>query len=216
MPLSPEVLERNHTTFGFENVSTSGSVVDTAVIVGGSSNDLSSASQTSLNASESSISAAVAANSGLLKWGDIVSVELCRDQTKGFGISIIGGRDSQQTPGPLLGILIKKILPDSPALKCGLLKTGDKLLEVGGVDLRNFTHDEAVEVIKNAKSPVRFVVQSLIPIVSSQKITVPSLFNDCYFFSVITIICSFFLILFSLAGKLLFFGINYLFFIVLF
>ena len=33
---------------------------------------------------------------------------------------------------------------------------------MNGVDVRNATHDEAVEVIRNASSPVRFMVQSLV------------------------------------------------------
>jgi len=32
---------------------------------------------------------------------------------------------------------------------------------VNGCDLRNATHDQAVDVIRNATSPVRFLVQSL-------------------------------------------------------
>ena len=112
----------------------------------------------------------VAFNSALKRhWGEEITVELSRDGNKGFGISIIGGRDSTNKYGlsSLSGILIKKVLPDSPAVKCGLLKTGDRLLEVGGIDLRTATHEEAVEAIKNAISPVKFVVQSLISTVSN-------------------------------------------------
>lgn len=106
-------------------------------------------------------------NSALKRqWGSEITVELSRDECRGFGISIIGLIPHKSKVSSLAGILIKKILPDSPAAKSGLLKTGDKLLEVDGVDLRNATHDEAVEVIKKAHSPVKFVVQSLIPIVS--------------------------------------------------
>ena len=36
------------------------------------------------------------------------------------------------------------------------------LLQVDGVDLREATHDKAVEVIRAATSPVNFVVQSLL------------------------------------------------------
>ena len=35
------------------------------------------------------------------------------------------------------------------------------VLQVDGKDLRNATHDQAVEIIRNASNPVRFVVQSL-------------------------------------------------------
>ena len=34
-------------------------------------------------------------------------------------------------------------------------------LQVDGKDLRNATHDQAVEIIRHASNPVRFVVQSL-------------------------------------------------------
>lgn len=35
------------------------------------------------------------------------------------------------------------------------------LMKVDGKDLRNAAHDQAVDIIRHAKSPVRFVVQSL-------------------------------------------------------
>lgn len=137
-----------------------------------SSNDLNECDSAKLKLSSSSASllksSDPALNSAAFKrhWGEEIEVELIRAENKGFGISIIGGKDnSSQLKSSLTGILIKKILPDSPALRCALLKTGDRLLEVGGVDLRNASHDEAVEVIKNAISPVKFVVQSLLPLV---------------------------------------------------
>lgn len=46
-------------------------------------------------------------------------------------------------------------------------QTGDRILEVEGVDLRSASHDRAVEVIRAAGNPVRFLVQSLIQWVSS-------------------------------------------------
>lgn len=41
-------------------------------------------------------------------------------------------------------------------------QTGDRILEVEGVDLRGATHEKAVEVIKKTGNPVTFVVQSLV------------------------------------------------------
>lgn len=35
------------------------------------------------------------------------------------------------------------------------------MLQVNDVDLRNATHEHAVQVIKQAENPVKFVVQSL-------------------------------------------------------
>nr|XP_054765012.1 multiple PDZ domain protein-like [Lytechinus pictus] len=59
------------------------------------------------------------------------------------------------------GIFIKHVLENSPAWKTGQLKTGDRILEVNGCDLREATHDQAVAVIRNASNPMHFQVQSL-------------------------------------------------------
>jgi hypothetical protein len=104
------------------------------------------------------------------QWGEERVVELIREENKGLGISIVGGKvdlfNISENTISSCGIFIKNILPQSPAGCNGTLKSGDRLLEVDGVDLRNATHDKAVEAIKNAKNPVKFVVQSLLPLVS--------------------------------------------------
>ncbi|XP_016086893.1 multiple PDZ domain protein-like [Sinocyclocheilus grahami] len=92
-------------------------------------------------------------------------VELHREAGKSLGISIVGGRGmgSRLSNGEVMrGIFIKHILEDSPAGRNGTLKTGDRILEVGGVDLRDASHEQAVEAIRNAANPVVFVVQSII------------------------------------------------------
>lgn len=48
-----------------------------------------------------------------------------------------------------------------------VFKTGDRILEVGGVNLRQATHEKAVEAIRNADNPVTFLIQSLMPWVST-------------------------------------------------
>ncbi|XP_056019682.1 multiple PDZ domain protein-like isoform X12 [Ostrea edulis] len=97
-------------------------------------------------------------------WGPPRTVELEREPNKSLGISIVGGRVDMfnvQTEQMISGIFIKHVLEDSPAGRNGTLKTGDRILEVDGKDLRNAAHDQAVDIIRHAKSPVRFVVQSL-------------------------------------------------------
>ncbi|GBO17339.1 InaD-like protein [Araneus ventricosus] len=94
------------------------------------------------------------------QWGPQRTVELNRDPVKGLGISIISGKlDIMQG-----GIFIKNVLPDSPAGWNGTLKRGDRILEVSGVDIRNAGHAKAVDVIKNAPNPVKFIIQSLVPL----------------------------------------------------
>ncbi|NXH22744.1 INADL protein, partial [Bucco capensis] len=97
-------------------------------------------------------------------WGPPRTVEIFRDPDVSLGISIVGGQTvikRLKNGEELKGIFIKQVLEDSPAGRTKALKTGDKILEVSGVDLQNATHEEAVEAIKNAGNPVVFVVQAL-------------------------------------------------------
>ncbi|XP_066503759.1 inaD-like protein isoform X2 [Hoplias malabaricus] len=97
-------------------------------------------------------------------WGAPRRVEVRLEQGESLGISIVGGRTvikRLKNGEELKGIFIKQVLPDSPAGRTRALKTGDKILEVSGVDLQNACHEEAVQAIKSASSPVVFIVQSL-------------------------------------------------------
>uniref|UniRef100_UPI003AAA223C multiple PDZ domain protein n=1 Tax=Centroberyx gerrardi TaxID=166262 RepID=UPI003AAA223C len=98
-------------------------------------------------------------------WNQPRKVELFREAGKSLGISIVGGRGmgSRLSNGEVMrGIFIKHILEDSPAGRNGTLKTGDRIVEVDGVDLRDASHEEAVEAIRRAGNPVSFLVQSII------------------------------------------------------
>lgn len=109
-------------------------------------------------------------------WGPPRTVEIFREPDVSLGISIVGGQTvikRLKNGEELKGIFIKQVLEDSPAGKTNALKTGDKILEVSGVDLQNASHSEAVEAIKNAGNPVVFVVQSL----SSTPRVIPSVHN---------------------------------------
>ncbi|XP_077189637.1 inaD-like protein isoform X3 [Paroedura picta] len=97
-------------------------------------------------------------------WGPPQIVEIFRAPHVPLGISIVGGHTvikRLKNGEQLKGIFIKQVLEDSPAGRTKALKTGDKILEVSGIDLQNATHEEAVEAIKNAGNPIVFVVQSL-------------------------------------------------------
>ncbi|XP_059840270.1 inaD-like protein isoform X4 [Hypanus sabinus] len=102
----------------------------------------------------------------LSHWEAPRRVELWRVPGESLGISIVGGNTvikKLKSGEELRGIFIKHVLEESPAGRSNALKTGDKIIEVSGIDLQNATHDEAVNVIKNAGNPVVFVVQSLSP-----------------------------------------------------
>uniref|UniRef100_A0A1I7THU4 PDZ domain-containing protein n=1 Tax=Caenorhabditis tropicalis TaxID=1561998 RepID=A0A1I7THU4_9PELO len=101
-------------------------------------------------------------------WGEARTVVLIREPTKSFGISIVGGRVEVSQKGGLpgtgntvCGIFIKSVLQNSPAGKSGQMMMGDRVISVNDVDLKDATHEQAVNAIKNASNPVRFVLQSL-------------------------------------------------------
>ncbi|XP_073084618.1 multiple PDZ domain protein isoform X12 [Manis javanica] len=98
-------------------------------------------------------------------WSQPRRVELWREPSKSLGISIVGGRGmgSRLSNGEVMrGIFIKHVLEDSPAGKNGTLKPGDRIVEVDGMDLRDASHEQAVEAIRRAGNPVVFMVQSII------------------------------------------------------
>ncbi|KAM4628768.1 inaD-like protein isoform 2-T2 [Polymixia lowei] len=97
-------------------------------------------------------------------WGPPRRVEVWQEAGESLGISIVGGRHvikRLRNGEELKGIFIKQVLPDSPAARTHCLNTGDKILQVSGVDLQTASHEEAVQAIKSAPSPVVFIVQSL-------------------------------------------------------
>ncbi|KAK5930103.1 hypothetical protein CgunFtcFv8_026367 [Champsocephalus gunnari] len=97
-------------------------------------------------------------------WGLPRRVEVWPEEGQSLGLSIVGGHQvikRLKNGEELKGIFIKQVLKSSPAARTQCLKTGDKILEVSGVDLRVASHEEAVNAIKSAPSPVVFIVQSL-------------------------------------------------------
>ncbi|XP_051929943.1 inaD-like protein isoform X2 [Hippocampus zosterae] len=97
-------------------------------------------------------------------WGPPRRVEVRPEAGESLGLSIVGGHHvikRLRNGEELKGIFIKQVLRGSPAHATRALKTGDKILQVSGVDLRAASHEEAVQAIKSAESPVVFVVQSL-------------------------------------------------------
>ncbi|XP_037621120.1 multiple PDZ domain protein isoform X6 [Sebastes umbrosus] len=98
-----------------------------------------------------------------VSWDQPRSVRLTRAPGQSLGISIMGGRGMGRrlSSGEMMrGVFIKHISPDSPAAHNGTLRTGDRILEVCGVDLRDASHEQAVEAIRRAGDSVIFLVQS--------------------------------------------------------
>ncbi|KAL1777075.1 multiple PDZ domain protein isoform X2 [Sigmodon hispidus] len=120
-------------------------------------------------------------NAAYSSWSQPRRVELWREPSKSLGISIVGGRGmgSRLSNGEVMrGIFIKHVLEDSPAGKNGTLKPGDRIVEVDGMDLRDASHEQAVEAIRKAGNPVVFMVQSIIN--RPRKSPLPSLPHNLY------------------------------------
>ncbi|CAH1188432.1 unnamed protein product [Phyllotreta striolata] len=100
-------------------------------------------------------------------WGSVHTARIFREPNRSLGINIVGGKvdlqSSKRSSETLLGIFVKNVVPNSPADKSGKFKTGDRILEVSGVDLRESSHEKAVQAIRNASNPVTFVIQSIVP-----------------------------------------------------
>ncbi|GLH01326.1 Inactivation-no-after-potential D protein [Gryllus bimaculatus] len=135
----------------------------------GSLSDLSSPTMTVTQPPQGHTPSTPMSSSVLLAkhWGPERMVEILREPNCSLGISIVGGKVDLYNAGPdsgsaISGIFIKNVLPHSPAGRTGELKTGDRILEVDGIDLRQASHERAVEVIRGAGNPVCFLVQSLI------------------------------------------------------
>ncbi|KAM8967867.1 beta-1-syntrophin [Pelodytes ibericus] len=72
------------------------------------------------------------------------SVKVVKQELGGLGISIKGGKENK------MPILISKIFKGLAADQTHSLYVGDAILAVNGVDLRDATHDEAVQALKKA------------------------------------------------------------------
>ncbi|KAI5731509.1 hypothetical protein M8J77_011202 [Diaphorina citri] len=81
------------------------------------------------------------------------AIELSRG-TRGFGFSIRGGREFQN-----MALFVLQIAENGPAALDGHLKVGDEIVEINGINTKNMTHAEAIEIIRNGDSTVRLLIK---------------------------------------------------------
>ncbi|KAG8437524.1 hypothetical protein GDO86_008290 [Hymenochirus boettgeri] len=92
---------------------------------------------------------------GVTGCGPVRRVRVVKQESGGLGISIKGGQENR------MPILISKIFPGLAADQSRALRVGDAILAVNGTDLRNATHDQAVQVLKKAGKEVTLEVRFL-------------------------------------------------------
>ncbi|XP_026167457.1 beta-2-syntrophin [Mastacembelus armatus] len=97
-------------------------------------------------------------------------VRVVKQESGGLGISIKGGRENR------MPILISKIFPGLAADQSRALRVGDAILSVNGNDLREATHDLAVQALKKAGREVTLEVKYIREV--SPLFKKPSLVSD--------------------------------------
>ncbi|XP_028326491.1 beta-1-syntrophin [Gouania willdenowi] len=80
-------------------------------------------------------------------------VQVTKQEVGGLGISIKGGKENK------MPILISKIFKGLAADQTQALYVGDAILSMNGMNLRDATHDEAVQVLKRAGKEVTLEVK---------------------------------------------------------
>ncbi|XP_031414281.1 par-3 family cell polarity regulator beta a isoform X2 [Clupea harengus] len=81
------------------------------------------------------------------KGGRKMKIDL-KKGTEGLGFTVVTRDSSVHGPGP---ILVKSILPKGAAIKDGRLQSGDRILEVNGVDMTGRTQEELVAMLRSTK-----------------------------------------------------------------
>ncbi|XP_039204006.1 gamma-2-syntrophin isoform X3 [Crotalus tigris] len=83
------------------------------------------------------------------------TVKLRRQPIGGLGLSIKGGAEHK------VPVVISKILKDQAADQSGMLFIGDAVIQVNGISVEGATHEEVVQLLRNAGDEVAISVQYL-------------------------------------------------------
>ncbi|XP_014878476.1 ras-associating and dilute domain-containing protein-like isoform X2 [Poecilia latipinna] len=88
---------------------------------------------------------------------EVFTVEIHRGP-HGLGLALVDGK---QTALRMSGIYVKSVVPDSPAARCGKLRTGDRILAVNGTSLVGMEYSIGRELIRSAGDALRLLVAKM-------------------------------------------------------
>lgn len=88
-----------------------------------------------------------------LQPGDYYNVDLKKGPT-GFGFSIRGGREYDNTP-----LFVLRMAEDGPAAQSILMRVGDQLIEINGQNTDGMLHSEAITAIRNGGDTITLVLR---------------------------------------------------------
>ncbi|KAL0978548.1 hypothetical protein UPYG_G00171980 [Umbra pygmaea] len=83
---------------------------------------------------------------------DLYSVDLEKDN-KGFGFSLRGGREYN------MDLYVLRLAEEGAAVRNGMMKVGDEILEINGESTKGMTHARAIELIKSGGRNANLVLK---------------------------------------------------------
>lgn len=109
-------------------------------------------SSSSLAANTITIPAQTNPKTNKIRIGNETLIEIERGKL-GLGLSIVGGTDTH-----IPAVIIHDIYENGAAYKDKRLAIGDQILRVNNIDLRNVTHDEALNILRQTSDNVQLLV----------------------------------------------------------
>uniref|UniRef100_A0AC35FWU6 PDZ domain-containing protein n=1 Tax=Panagrolaimus sp. PS1159 TaxID=55785 RepID=A0AC35FWU6_9BILA len=83
-------------------------------------------------------------------WTQVQVVHLPNDQTVGLGFGIVGG--------PSTGVVVKTILPGSAADKDGRLRPGDRILQIGRINVQGMSSQQVAGLLRQPEEIIEVIV----------------------------------------------------------
>ena len=83
-------------------------------------------------------------------WTQIQVVHLPNDPAAGLGFGIVGGTST--------GVVVKTILPGSAADRDGHLRPGDRILQIGRINVQGMSSQQVAGLLRQPESIVEIIV----------------------------------------------------------
>ncbi|VDQ08728.1 unnamed protein product [Trichobilharzia regenti] len=84
---------------------------------------------------------------------NIINVKLTKNKDEGFGFVIVTSLNNEKTSE------IGRIIPGSPAEKCGQLEVGQRILAINGYWLTGINHIDIVNLIRQSQQELLLTVE---------------------------------------------------------
>ncbi|KAM4676369.1 pro-interleukin-16 [Discoglossus pictus] len=89
----------------------------------------------------------------LKQFDDIHVVVLHKEEGTGLGFSLAGGHDLENK-----AITVHRVFPNGLTSQEGTIQKGDKVLSINGKSLKGITHNDALNILRQARHPLQAVI----------------------------------------------------------